>query len=260
MLTPSGIASDLSSSKFFKGVAVESRLKTFYDFENRRALYDEQPFFPDVDSRFKFCVFVASPGRKFSAASCASFLHDTLELSNPERCFSLSADDFARLNPNTGTAPIFTSRREARLTASIYKVFPILIDRSGAEPKKLWPVNYSQMVNMTSDSHLFRTKVELEDKERAFPIGDNRWRTGDAEWAPLYEGKMVQAFDHRAASVVVNFENLHRPAQPQSTSLNQHEDPNWYPTPQFWVSKDLVLTFHRLIFFCSIQRRYVANE
>ena len=55
-------------------------------------------------------------------------------------------------------------------------------------------------------------------------------------WVPLYEGKMVQAFDHRAASVVVNPANLNRPAQPVSATLEQHQDPNWLPDPQFWVS------------------------
>lgn len=53
---------------------------------------------------------------------------------------------------------------------------------------------------------------------------------------PLYEGKMVQTFDHRAASVVVNLENLNRPAQPVAASEAQHNDPNWLPEPQYWVS------------------------
>ena len=46
---------------------------------------------------------------------------------------------------------------------------------------------------------------------------------------------MVQAFDHRAASVVVNLENQHRPAQPEPATLDQHRDPEWLPAPQFWV-------------------------
>ena len=52
---------------------------------------------------------------------------------------------------------------------------------------------------------------------------------------PLYEGKMVQAFDHRAASIVINPKNLHRPAQPKPATLEQHGDPNWLPDPQYWV-------------------------
>ena len=57
---------------------------------------------------------------------------------------------------------------------------------------------------------------------------------------PLYEGKMVQAFDHRAASVVVNPENLNRPAQPREATQEEHANPDWLPKPQFWVSMDAV--------------------
>ena len=38
---------------------------------------------------------------------------------------------------------------------------------------------------------------------------------------------MVQAFDHRTASVVINPENLNRPAQPlERPTLKEHMDPN----------------------------------
>ena len=49
---------------------------------------------------------------------------------------------------------------------------------------------------------------------------------------------MVQAFDHRAASVVVNPENLNRPAQPREATLAEHADPGWSPDPQFWLAGD----------------------
>ena len=39
---------------------------------------------------------------------------------------------------------------------------------------------------------------------------------------------MVQAFDHRTASVVINPENLNRPAQPLESTLKEHMDPNFY--------------------------------
>ena len=46
---------------------------------------------------------------------------------------------------------------------------------------------------------------------------------------------MVQAFDHRAASVVVNPANRHRPGQPIPATAGQHRNPDWFPDPQFWV-------------------------
>ena len=47
---------------------------------------------------------------------------------------------------------------------------------------------------------------------------------------------MVQAYDHRAANIVVNLENRHRPAQPVPATLEQHENADWLPDPQFWVA------------------------
>ena len=235
LLTPSGIASDKTAARFFKGVATEGRLKALYDFENRRTRYSAPPFFPDVDSRFKFCAFVASPSPMTDPAQCAFFLQNVAELDDPERCFPLTAEEFARVNPNTGTAPIFRSRRDAKLTTAIYGRLPALVDRSSGEEVKAWPVKYSTMFHMTNDSSLFRTREELEEQEGAYPIGGNRFASPSGDWVPLYEGKMVQAIDHRAANIVVNPENQHRPAQPVPATPEQHGDPDWIPDPQFWV-------------------------
>lgn len=237
LLTPSGIASDKTAAPFFKDVATGGRLKALYDFENRRTRFNAQPFFPNVDSRFKFCAMVASPSPIKSDALCAFFLQDVSELNDPERCFPLSAGDFASVNPNTGTAPIFRNRRDAALTTAIYGRLPVLVDNSSGTEVKAWPVKYATMFHMTNDSNLFRTRYELEEQEGAYPTGGNRFRSKAGDWVPLYEGKMVQAYDHRAANVVVNPENQHRPAQPEPATLAQHANPNWLPDPQFWVAE-----------------------
>ena len=235
LLVPSGIASDKTAARFFRAVATEGRLKALYDFENRRTRYDAPPFFVDIDSRFKFCVFIASPAPLPDSARCAFFLQSVSELANPNRCFPLGSADFTRVNPNTGTAPIFRTRRDAELTATIYERLPVLVDRSSGEEVKAWPVKYTTLFHMTNDSGLFRTRAELEEKEGAWPIGGNCFDSPSGEWVPLYEGKMVQAFDHRAASIVVNPANVHRPAQPEPATPTQRLNSNWLPCPQYWV-------------------------
>ena len=235
LLVPSGIASDKTAAPFFKGVATEGRLKALYDFENRRTRYELKPFFEDVHSSFKFCAFVASPSPTDTDARCAFFLQAVSELANPETCFALSADDFARVNPNTGTAPIFRSKRDADLTTAIYNNAVPLVDRSSGSEVKAWPVKYATMFHMTNDSSLFRTRSELDELENAYPTGQNIFGSASGNWLPLFEGKMVQAYDHRAASVVINPENQHRPAQPFPATSVQHKDPSWLPDPQYWV-------------------------
>ena len=90
------------------------------------------------------------------------------------------------------------------------------------------------MFHMANDSHLFRTAAQL-DAQGFYPVKGNRWKRGDDIYLPLYEGKMVQAFDHRAAISVVNPRNLKRPSQPRETTQEEHADPNWLPDPRFWV-------------------------
>lgn len=231
LLTPSGIASDKTAAPFFKGVATGGRLKALYDFENKKV------FFPDVHASFKFCIFVASPSPIGAAAQCAFYLHSLSELSDSERCFTLSAADFARVNPNTGTAPVFRSRKDAKLTTAIYERLPIIVAHEGERLEKAWPVKYMTMFHMTNNSGKFRTSTELEEQEGAYRLGDNHWRSASGEWVPLYEGKMVQAFDHRAANVVVNLENQHRPASPEFSTIEQHQNLAWLPNPQFWVNR-----------------------
>ncbi|TDE34676.1 Eco57I restriction-modification methylase domain-containing protein [Antarcticimicrobium sediminis] len=236
LLVPSGIASDKTAAKFFKGVATEGRLKALYDFQNKgdgRDLY-----FSDVHPQFKFSAFVASPAPTSKPARCAFFLNLVSDLLEPDVGFDLTAEDFARVNPNTGTAPIFRSRRDAELTKAIYAAAPILVDRSGGEVIKTWPVKYLRMFDMTNDSGLFRTRDELENHEGAYPIGGNVFGSAAGDWVPLYEGKMIWHFDHRAASIVVNEENQHRPAYPSRSLPESLADPAFCPTPQFWIKAE----------------------
>ena len=235
LITPSGIASDKTAARFFQEVATEGRLRTLYDFENRRTRFNSGAFFPDVDSRFKFCALVVGRSSAKKPVRYGVFLQDVSELHDEQRCFPLPAEDLARVNPNTGTAPIFRSRRDADLTTAIYHRLPVLVDRSGGGEIKAWPLKYHTMFHMTNDSGLFRRVEELEEQEGAWRIADNRFDSPAGIWLPLYEGKMVQAFDHRAASIVVNPENLHRPAQPQPATDEQHGRPDWLPDPQYWV-------------------------
>lgn len=144
------------------------------------------------------------------------------------------------VNPNTGTAPIFRSRRDSDLTKAIYARVPVLVNRSGDAPVATWPVKYTSMFHMTNDSGHFKSAADLK-KLGAYPVAGGRWKKGKDEFVPLYEGKMVQAYDHRAASVTVNPENLNRPAQPLAATHEQHRDTSWLPTPQFWVAESVSL-------------------
>ena len=241
LLTPSGIYADKTAAHFFKTVSTGGRLAGLLDFENRRLGTGLPPFFPDVESRQKFCVLILGGARrKFDETACAFFLHDTSAIKNPDRCFTLSPDDFAQVNPNTGTAPVFRNRRDAEITRRIYARHPVLVDRSSGDERRTWPVRYLQgLFNMTSESHLFRTAVQLED-EGFYPVEGNRWKKGRDLYLPLYQGRMIHQFDHRANSVRVNPESTHKPYLSEAVSDAQHSDPEFLPSSQYYVPQDEV--------------------
>ena len=229
LLAPSGIYADKTAARFFKTVSTNGRVGGLIDFENKKI------FFKDIHASFKFCAFIfGGEKRYFDKTPCAFFLHDTKTINNPERCFPLAPEDFARVNPNTGTAPVFRTRRDAKIIRGLYERHPVLVDRSGGGECKAWPVKYVRMFDMTNDSHRFRTATQLE-AEGSYPIRGNRWKRGAELYLPLYEGKMVESYDHRAASVVINPANLNRPAQSRDATVEEHANPNWLPSPQFWV-------------------------
>ena len=241
LLTPSGIYADKTAAPFFKAVSTSGRASGLFDFENRRLGTNLPPFFPDVDSRFKFCAFIfGGAERHFDETECAFFLHDTAAIHNPDRCFPLAASDFARVNPNTGTAPVFRTRRDADITRRIYERHPALVDRSKGEECKAWPVRFMQgLFNMTSDSHLFRTGAQL-DADGFYPVDGNRWKKGEELYLPLYQGRMIHQFDHRANSVRVNPASTHNPYLSEEVSEAQHADPSFLPQTQYWVPEAVV--------------------
>lgn len=240
LLTPSGIASDLSASEFFRKVATGGHLKALYDFENRRTRYGVEPFFPDVDSRFKFAAMIGSPNRTFDAAQCGFFLQSVGELKNPDQAFPITAADFARVNPNTGTAPIFRTRRDLLITTAIYARHPVLELKRGDEPIRQYQIQFAQMLNMATDSDRFVEQASLEGEKGAWRVAGNVYQSAEGEWLPVFEGKMVQAFDHRASDIVVASDNLFRPGQGEIVSIDAHRDPSRAAQPRYWIKASQV--------------------
>ena len=232
LLTPSGIYADKTAAKFFQSVSTSGRVGGLFDFENRKI------FFKDVHASFKFCVLVfGGEERRFDETECAFFLHDLDSIRNPERCFPLAPDDFARVNPNTGTAPVFRTRRDSDITRGIYERHPVLVDRSSGSECKAWPVRYVRMFDMTNDSHLFRTATQLESAG-FYPVQGNRWKRGHELYLPLYQGRMIHQFDHRANSVRFNPANTHNPYLSEEVTEEQHADPSFQPQTRYWVPEE----------------------
>ncbi|MBP7674865.1 MAG: N-6 DNA methylase [Thermoanaerobaculia bacterium] len=229
-IVPSGIATDDTTKHFFQDLVSTRALVSLYDFENRAGL------FPAVDSRLKFCLITLAGSSNPTAADpeFAFFLRSTEELSDPERRFRLSPDEVRLLNPNTGTCPIFRTRRDAEITKGIYRRVPVLIDETKAEEGNFWGVSFRQgLFNMTSDSGLFRTRPQLEAD--GWKLEGNSFVRGADRYLPLYEAKMIHHFNHRFGDYAMREEESESTALPD-VPVERLQDPAYAPFPRYWVA------------------------
>lgn len=233
LLVPSGVATETASQEFFSGLIKQNSASCVFDFFNKRR--SGELFFPDVYYRFKFCAFVFSPARSFKGCRFATFVRDVEQLSEKDTIFTLTLDDFAKVNPNTVTAPIYRAKKDKEISTAIYSRLPILVRRDGNDEIKAWPVKYGTMFHMANDSEHFRTPKQLAEDEKAYHVGSNLWKSKKGVWGPLYEGKMVQAYDHRASGITIVEANVYRPGQGQDLTEEQHRDPEFLPASRYFV-------------------------
>lgn len=235
LLVPSGIATDETTKGFFNDLMDRKALVSLYDFENRNKVFE------DVDGRFKFSAIVFSGGDlKTEQADFVFFAHDVEDVAevNKQRHIPLTAADMKLLNPNTKTCPIFRTRRDATLTRSVYQRVPILIDEGRRQGGNPWGISFLRMFDQTNDAEHFHGARVWEKK--GYTLRGNIYGKTKARALPLYEAKMVQAFDHRAASVVVEGDNWVRQGQKAETSPVQHANPEFTVLPRWWVAEEAV--------------------
>lgn len=233
MILPTGIATDATTQYFFKDLVAHGSIASLYDFENRK------PLFEAVDSRFKFCLLtLAGRNTREARADFAFFAHDPTDLQRPNTRFTLSPEEITLLNPNTGTCPVFRSRRDAEITLGIYKRVPVLINENDPVNGNPWGIKFMQgLFNMTSDSHLFHTREELEAE--GWVLNGNvfereRERDGQLDrMLPLYEAKMIHHFDYRWATYEPD-------GSTRLVTAAEKADPSFVVMPRYWVAEGLV--------------------
>ncbi len=220
-IVPTGIATDDSTKAYFGHIASGGRLVSLFDFENREAV------FPAIDSRIKFSLLTLGAAKQ---AEFVCFATQVAQLADPRRRFALAPADFALINPNTRTCPVFRSERDAELTRKLYRAAPVLIreaqtDAEGrvtAPEVNPWGIRFMRMLDMANDSGLFF---------------DGPAAPGQPRRLPLYEAKMIHQFDHRWATYV----DAGGAVETADVSPAQKADPAFTARPRYWVDEREVL-------------------
>lgn len=253
LIVPTGIATDATTAPFFVHLVSGNRLASLY------SAYEVRQWFKGTDDRKSFCLLTI--GQAEGDADFVFAFRAIDEIENPHRRFTLNAAQIAQINPNTRTAPIFRSRRDAELTAAIYGRVPVLIDESKGQEGNPWGVSFLRMFDMSNDSNLFRTAAQLgaegflrdgmewilpsslggeaepsrvERVSAPSPSPDTSLDLRGKRFVPLYEAKMIHHFDHRWATYDGETSRDMALAEKQNACIEA--------VPRYWVPKVEVIS------------------
>ncbi len=199
LVLPSGVYTDLSSRDLRQLVFEMCQVRYLLAFANERFV------FPSIHHAFRFVLLTLQRGGQTEALR-SLFRLNVHNAVAPEEMAGLLASlqsvsldltlrDIRRFSPDTLSPLEFKNQREVDIAAEIYNDHPLL----GEELNDTWNVRFTQEVNMTSDSQLFRNRAWLE-KGGHTEQRDRTWLGPDGKlYLPLYEGKMVHQFEHRFA-------------------------------------------------------------
>lgn len=189
LLVPAALYTDYGGRELRKHLLRQCRWHWCYGFENRERLFP-------IDSRFKYCAVVVQKGGHTESLRTAFLQRDLSDWqrSAPQRAFAQTEEEIHDASPEQLALVEFTSEQDRDL-------FHGLRDR-GEPIAEAWGVRYGRELDTTLDSELFVPRPELEAQGFA-PGPGGIWedRTGAKAW-PLYEGRMIDAYEHRAKAWV----------------------------------------------------------
>jgi hypothetical protein len=212
IIIPTGIATSDTCKSFFAHVVESKNLAALMSFQEIR------DFFPATDSREPFCLLTLAR-QPHAAPQFVFSLKKVEQARDSRRRFTLTTDDFLRLNPNTRTCPIFRTHIDAELTKNIYRRMPILLDEAtGQNP---WKVKFVAMFHMANDSGLFKIQAP-------------------PNCLPLFEAKLIHQYDHRYATYegasTASLKSNTLPPIPPERKLNHQLSIK----PRYWIFSDEV--------------------
>ncbi len=174
---PSGIYTDLGTADLRKLLLHHGNLEYLFSFANNRGI------FPDVHASFRFALlgFVKQGATETVETLFRVTVEDAVEVSSfdqvvkdPANILTMTVAQIRRLSPEHLVFPELKDARDLQILNYLYADKPLLREHVA----KGWNLQLAREFDMTNHRHLFN------EEERGWPV---------------YEGRMVDQFDHRVA-------------------------------------------------------------
>nr|WP_170541148.1 N-6 DNA methylase [Ruegeria arenilitoris] len=237
LIIPNGLVVGFTYREFLRQLLSDKSLVSFFGFEN------EDKIFKDVHNETKFGLLtIAGTNTKIDQPWFTAHIRQPAEIADPEKRYALTVDEIRAINPNTLNLPAFRWSRDAKVTAAIHTVAPILIEKDGKDVlKNDWLLNFRTMFHMSGDSGHFIDHENISDvicerRGALASLSDGR------EVYPLYEGKMLWHFDHRYGTYESQTEKQANKGVLPRVSDEQHSDYEYQIQPRYWIDARLTET------------------
>lgn len=171
---PEGLYNGANATAIRKELFTKFRLERLAGFENTRGIW-----FPAVDTRMKFCLYVAWKGGQTERLPAAFRVNtaDKLQDLMAGRTLSIPVAIVEEFSPDAMAVMEFAAQSEIDVCARMYGRYP----KFGTEIEGVPYRHYMREVDMGTDRGLF---------------------SEDDDGLPVFEGRMIDAYDYRAKGYV----------------------------------------------------------
>jgi hypothetical protein len=171
---PEGLYNGANATAIRKELFTKFYLERLAGFENTKGIW-----FPSVDTRMKFCLYVAWKGGQTECLSAAFRVNTAERLQDlmAGRTLSIPVAIVEEFSPDAMAVMEFAAQSEIDICAKMYGRYP----KFGAEIEGTPYRHYMAEVHMGNNRDLF---------------------SEDAEGLPVFEGRMIDAYDYRAKGYV----------------------------------------------------------
>lgn len=229
---PDGYVSQIVPENFYNGANAAAIRKTLFEHATLQKLYGfenrQHVWFDDVDTRAKFCLYVAQ--KKGATGQFQALFNITSEeklRSAKDVQVVIPVDLVEEFSPDAIAVMEFAGEKDVAICRKMYERYP----KFGQELNKLPYRRYMREMDMGNDREEFAS---------------------DASGVPLFEGRMIDAFDYRAKGYV---SGRGRAAVWESYAFGADKKrikPQWYILPSDVPAKLLERLESYRIGFCDV--------
>jgi len=225
VIVPTGLVTDKGNSLFFKHIIDSKILVLLADFKNGN-------IFKNVVSLLRFSLIVFG---KTSQSRMLFMLTDPEQLYKKE-FLKLTSKDFLLVNPNTGTAPVFSSQKDMDLVLKIYRNSRVLLrEYEDGTTDNPYGIKVFRQFDMSLDSDKFVREQELIDQ--GYEKNWIYYEKDGERYVPLCEGKTFYILDSR-------YNHIADDGNGTACTAEEKSDPRFFPRTRYFVKESESKTFY----------------